>query len=146
MNNVYMRTHIYKPRFCETCFIIRPPKASHCSVCDTCVAFFDHHCSLVNNCIGHRNMRTFVIFIFLTYVGSVLLICTIISLFISAVKEGLLQTSFTKGLCSGLLLFISFVPYYWMLAPDTDFKNRYIALTVSVTAKLAALIFFCYPA
>lgn len=88
MNSVTMRTHLYKPRFCETCYIIRPPKASHCSICDNCVAFFDHHCSLVNNCIGHRNMRTFVVFIFLTYIVAILLALTVLGVFISAVKSG----------------------------------------------------------
>jgi palmitoyltransferase ZDHHC9/14/18 len=67
MNNIYYQAHIYKPRFCETCFLIRPPKGSHCSICDNCVKNFDHHCNLVNNCIGIRNMRTFVLFIFFSY-------------------------------------------------------------------------------
>lgn len=26
--------HIYKPRYCHTCNIMRPPKASHCGICD----------------------------------------------------------------------------------------------------------------
>ena len=53
---------IYKRRFCKACFIWRPPLASHCRHCDQCVTHFDHHCFLVNTCIGRRNMRNFVIF------------------------------------------------------------------------------------
>lgn len=26
--------HIYKPRYCHTCHIMKPPKASHCGICD----------------------------------------------------------------------------------------------------------------
>ena len=32
---------IYTYRWCNTCYIWRPPKASHCSSCDNCVEEFD---------------------------------------------------------------------------------------------------------
>lgn len=32
---------IFTARFCKTCNIIRPPRASHCSHCDNCVKLFD---------------------------------------------------------------------------------------------------------
>lgn len=32
---------IFKSRFCHTCNIMRPPLASHCSICDNCVKNFD---------------------------------------------------------------------------------------------------------
>ncbi|KAJ2542102.1 Eukaryotic peptide chain release factor GTP-binding subunit, partial [Coemansia sp. RSA 1933] len=53
-------------KYCETCKIYRPPRASHCRFCDNCVENEDHHCIWLNNCIGRRNYRYFYSFLFST--------------------------------------------------------------------------------
>jgi hypothetical protein len=44
-------------RYCQTCNIHRPPRATHCSICNQCVEQFDHHCPWLGTCV--RKTRTF---------------------------------------------------------------------------------------
>ena len=59
-----VRGFMKKIKFCETCVLFRPPKASHCRYCDSCVMKFDHHCFWIGNCVGKSNYHDFFIFLF----------------------------------------------------------------------------------
>ncbi|CAK1552743.1 unnamed protein product [Leptosia nina] len=60
---VLVRGRPVKLKYCFTCKMFRPPRASHCSLCDNCVDRFDHHCPWVGNCVGKRNYRYFYLFV-----------------------------------------------------------------------------------
>ncbi|KAH8613863.1 putative DHHC palmitoyltransferase [Trypanosoma vivax] len=70
-------------KVCSTCNITRPPRSSHCIVCDYCVEEFDHHCTVLGSCVAKRTFRFFVGFLFsftflmlFTGIYSVIVLCT----------------------------------------------------------------------
>ncbi|KAL3312887.1 Palmitoyltransferase zdhhc17 [Cichlidogyrus casuarinus] len=63
------RNNLLLDRFCTTCLLIRPLRSKHCSVCDKCVAKFDHHCPWIFNCVGQETQLLFVVYLWLVVVG-----------------------------------------------------------------------------
>lgn len=60
---------------CKKCSLPRPPRTHHCSICKVCVLKMDHHCPWINNCVGKRNYRFFVGFLFTVTLATTYLCC-----------------------------------------------------------------------
>ncbi|PIL24241.1 transcription factor [Ganoderma sinense ZZ0214-1] len=71
-----VRAGIVRTKYCPTCMTYRPPRSSHCKMCDNCVDGCDHHCQWVNNCVGRRNYTVFFTFLFSAVMTLILVICT----------------------------------------------------------------------
>jgi hypothetical protein len=61
---------------CTRCEMYRPPRAHHCRICKRCIKRMDHHCPWINNCVGERNQKYFLQFLF--YVGILALYSTLL--------------------------------------------------------------------
>ncbi|KAF4680879.1 Palmitoyltransferase zdhhc3 [Perkinsus olseni] len=49
----------------------KPYRAHHCRECRRCVYRMDHHCVWINNCVGYKNQKLFILFLSYTVIFSI---------------------------------------------------------------------------
>lgn len=69
-----MKSHSLRVKFCTSCLIFRPPRASHCAECNICVERLDHHCPWIGTCVGKRNYKYFFAFLLILFVTVIIMI------------------------------------------------------------------------
>ena len=57
-------------RFCSVCESNCPPRSFHCSSCSVCILRRDHHCEFAGKCLGYKNYRYFLGFLYGLILGS----------------------------------------------------------------------------
>ncbi|XP_020591810.1 probable protein S-acyltransferase 7 [Phalaenopsis equestris] len=131
--DVVVNNIIIKVKYCHTCMLYRPPRCSHCSICNNCVERFDHHCPWVGQCIGKRNYRFFFMFVLSTS-----LLCVYVFIFcwvnlkkIMDVHECNLWRAFLKSPISGILIIYTFIAF-WFVGGLTAF-HLYLICTNQTT-------------
>ena len=76
-NITYQRLHtleneylgLYKePSFCEVCEMMRAARSHHCFQCQRCILRKEKHSELIGMCVGERNMKIFMQYLFIAMV------------------------------------------------------------------------------
>lgn len=94
--------------YCAYCKIIRPERSHHCKECKKCILRMDHHCGILNTCVGLYNYRPWMVFVFYSTFTLLFLITTMIdgiSFYLDSTNYGF-QTKECKIFLVTLILLI----------------------------------------
>ncbi|KAJ7063421.1 DHHC palmitoyltransferase-domain-containing protein [Mycena amicta] len=132
-----VRSDVVRVKYCPTCKTYRPPRSSHCKVCDNCVDGCDHHCQWVNNCIGRRNYTTFFVMLVSIATTLVLVICTsAIHLALLPMREHIsFKQALREGAGSAVVFSLSIV-VFWPVMLLLGYHMRLLLLNITTLEQI----------
>ncbi|TFY50199.1 hypothetical protein EVG20_g11661, partial [Dentipellis fragilis] len=132
-----VRAGIVRVKYCPTCHIYRPPRSSHCKMCDNCVDGCDHHCQWVNNCVGRRNYAYFFVFVFSTFLTLCLVIVTsALHLYLLTRVDGVgFRHALSEGAGSAVAFSLSIV-VVWPVAALLSYHLRLLFLNITTIEQI----------
>ncbi|KIJ69324.1 hypothetical protein HYDPIDRAFT_105917 [Hydnomerulius pinastri MD-312] len=132
-----VRSDTVRVKYCATCKTYRPPRSSHCKMCDNCVEDCDHHCQWVNNCVGRRNYTFFFSFLFSAVMTLCLVICTsAIHLYLLTQKGGIdLLDALNHGVGSAVAFSLS-VLVIWPVTALLAYHMRLLLLNITTIEQI----------
>ena len=70
----FLEQNIHLDNLCVVDEVIKTDKSFHCTICNKCSDNYDHHCPFIDNCLGTRNHKYFLLFLssYFTYSLSVI--------------------------------------------------------------------------
>ncbi|KAJ3576658.1 hypothetical protein NP233_g300 [Leucocoprinus birnbaumii] len=124
-------------KYCPTCRTYRPPRSSHCKMCDNCVDGCDHHCQWVNNCVGRRNYTTFFVLLFSATLTLILIICTsALHLYFLTIRDDLdLRHALKRGAGSAVAFCLSIL-VIWPVAALLLYHMRLLLLNITTIEQI----------
>ncbi|KAJ7582944.1 DHHC palmitoyltransferase-domain-containing protein [Mycena floridula] len=132
-----VRSDVVRVKYCPTCKTYRPPRSSHCKMCDNCVDGCDHHCQWVNNCVGRRNYTSFFVLLFTATLTLVLVICTsALHLFLLTRKEHIaFKHALREGAGSAVVFCLS-IAIIWPVAALLTYHMRLLLLNITTIEQI----------
>lgn len=138
VKDIYINNQPVRIKYCFTCLMFRPPRASHCSVCDNCVDCFDHHCPWVGNCVGKRNYRYFYMFIISFSLLCLFVLACSLTHIILLTKESDIIKACEQSPASVYVFLICFISV-WSILALAGFHTFLIAVNLTTNEDLKGI-------
>ena len=120
----------------------RTPKASHCGLCGNCIQGWDHHCTALNNCVGYRNIRSFVGFLICSFTFAATVLCSCLYLLMIG-REGYSESSLELRVGSLLSAIFAILTFQIMIRPYITNRFRLGVFIIGTLVTFSCLMPFC---